>query len=115
MAKKRLDILAKKDDILKWVSENLPNAEIARRLNCKIDTLKSYYKIFGIDYKGNQNRANMKHHESRKPIQEILNGNSSNSTPLNKPNLLTIAVAIFSHLSKIRSFVIILEIYLFCY
>lgn len=77
--RRRLDILAKKDDILKWVSENLPNAEIARRLNCKVDTLKSYYKIFGISYKGNQNRANMKHHESRKPLQEILNGNSSNS------------------------------------
>jgi len=40
----RLDILERKEDILQWVSQNLPNAEIARRLDCKVDTLKSYYK-----------------------------------------------------------------------
>jgi DNA-binding CsgD family transcriptional regulator len=40
----RIDILNKKNEILQWVSENLPNAEIARRLKCKVDTLKSYYK-----------------------------------------------------------------------
>ena len=79
MPNRRVDILARKDDILNWVSENLPNIEIARRLNCKVDTLKSYYKIFGIDYKGNQGRTNMKHYESRKPIQDLLNGNGSNS------------------------------------
>ena len=79
MPNRRVDILVRKDDILNWVSENLPNIEIARRLNCKVDTLKSYYKIFGIDYKGNQGRTNMKHYESRKPIQDLLNGNGSNS------------------------------------
>ena len=33
MPTRRVDILARKDDILNWVSENLPNIEIARRLN----------------------------------------------------------------------------------
>ena len=42
MPNRRVDILARKDDILNWVSENLPNIEIARRLNCKVDTWKSY-------------------------------------------------------------------------
>ena len=79
MPNRRVDILVRKDDILNWVSENLPNIEIARRLSCRVDTLKSYYKIFGIDYKGNQGRTNMKHYESRKPIQDLLNGNGSNS------------------------------------
>ena len=79
MAKQRLDILERREEILQWVSEQLPNAEIARRLKCKVDTLKSYYKKMGIEYSGNMNRSNMKHYESRKPIEEYLRGNASNS------------------------------------
>lgn len=79
MAKQRTDILERKEEILQWISEQLPNAEIARRLKCKVDTLKSYYKKMGIEYSGNMNRANMKHFESRKPIEEYLQGNASNS------------------------------------
>lgn len=33
----------------------------------------------GIEYSGNMNRSNMKHYESRKPIEEYLRGNASNS------------------------------------
>lgn len=80
MAKQRTDILERKEEILQWISEQLPNAEIARRLKCKVDTLKSYYKKMGIEYSGNMNRANMKHFESRKPIEEYLQGNASNSS-----------------------------------
>lgn len=50
----RIDILERKDEILQWISENESNAEIARRLSCKVDTLKSYYKKLGIEYIGNQ-------------------------------------------------------------
>ena len=42
MPTRRVDILVRKDDILNWVSENLPNIEIARRLSCKVKSLKSY-------------------------------------------------------------------------
>ena len=49
---RRTDILERKEDILKWIEEDLPNAEIARRLACKVDTLKSYYTKMGITYSG---------------------------------------------------------------
>ena len=45
--RRRTDILERKQKILQWISEELPNAEIARRLSCKVDTLKSYYKKMG--------------------------------------------------------------------
>lgn len=44
----------RRTDILKWIEEDLPNAEIARRLACKVDTLKSYYTKMGITYSGNK-------------------------------------------------------------
>lgn len=40
----RTDILERKEDILRWISENRPNTYIARELKCKVDTLKTYYK-----------------------------------------------------------------------
>lgn len=48
---RRTDILERKEDILKWIGEDLPNAEIARRLACKVDTLKSYYTKMGMHLK----------------------------------------------------------------
>lgn len=75
----RTDILEREQEIREWVSENLPNAEIARRLQCKVDTLKSYYKKMGIEYSGNSARKGMKHYEQRKPIDEFLQGNATNS------------------------------------
>lgn len=50
----RTDILDRKEDILQWISENRSNAFMCRELRCKPETLKSYFKKMGIDYKGNQ-------------------------------------------------------------
>lgn len=50
----RTDILERKSDILKWIDDQEPKAEIARRLGCKIDTLNSYLGKMNIEYKGNQ-------------------------------------------------------------
>ena len=50
----RKDILERKEEVLQWIFENESNAEIAKRLSCKVDTLKSYYKKWNIEYKGNQ-------------------------------------------------------------
>ena len=75
----RSDILEKEQEIRKWINEMLPNAEIARRLNCKVDTLKSYYKKMGIEYSGNPQRKGLKHLEQRKSITDFLSGNASNS------------------------------------
>lgn len=52
----RTDILDRREDILLWISENRPKAEMARILRCKIDTLNSYLKKMGIDYAGNSAR-----------------------------------------------------------
>lgn len=79
MAKQRIDILERKEEILQWISEKQPNAEIARRLNCKVDTLKSYYKKIGIDYSGNSARKGLSHKEQRKTIEEYLQSNVANS------------------------------------
>ena len=76
---RRKDILEREQEIRQWVEENLPNAEIARRLNCKVDTLKSYYKRMGIEYSGNSARKGIPHLEQRKSIEEYLQGNTSNS------------------------------------
>lgn len=48
----RDDILAKKELILKWISEELPKCEISKRLRCKHDTLNSYLSKMGIEYAG---------------------------------------------------------------
>jgi hypothetical protein len=69
----REDIIDKKNDILIWVSERQSNAEIARRLSCKVDTLKKYYKELGINYKGNQGAKGHKFSNTKKSALEILN------------------------------------------
>lgn len=80
MARQRIDILERKEEILEWISEGQPNAEIARRLKCKVDTLKSYYKKMGIEYSGNSARKGFSHKEQRKPLLEYLQGNVANSS-----------------------------------
>lgn len=72
----RKDIIDKKNDILIWVSEGQSNAEIARRLSCKVDTLKKYYKELGINYKGNQGARGHKISNTKKSALEILNNPS---------------------------------------
>lgn len=66
----RKDILEKRDLIEKLISENQPNTEIARQLNCKVDTLKSYFKKMGIVYAGNMNRKGKEHKEAYVPASE---------------------------------------------
>jgi hypothetical protein len=69
---RRTDILERKEDILKWIGEDLPNAEIARRLACKVDTLKSYYTKMGITYSGNQSGKGIKGSaKERKTAEEL--------------------------------------------
>lgn len=62
----RTDILERKSDILKWIDDQEPKAEIARRLGCKIDTLNSYLGKMNIEYKGNQGGKGKKTDPKRK-------------------------------------------------
>lgn len=52
--RKRLDILDRKEDIPEWINNQESNAEIARRLGCKVQALNRYYKKLDISYSGNQ-------------------------------------------------------------
>ena len=74
----RIDIFKREQEIGQWISESLSNVEIARRLCCKLDTLKSYYKKMNIEYSGNQGGKGKKS-PSRKSAEEFILGNSGNS------------------------------------
>ena len=50
----RVDILERKEDILKWIEEKQSKAYICKQLNCKPETLNSYLEKMGIYYKGRQ-------------------------------------------------------------
>lgn len=76
----RTDIIERKEEILLWISQQLPNAEIARKLHCRVDTLKNYYSKLGIDYRGNPLKKNLTHNSQKKPVFEYLRGNASNSS-----------------------------------
>ena len=77
---KRTDILERKDEILLWAKEHQSNAEIARRLGCKVDTLKVYYKKLGIVYNGNMGGKGIKRDPKRKTALEVIASSSfSNS------------------------------------
>ena len=50
----RTDLLERKDEILKWVSENKSKAFMARELGCNPKTITPLLKRLDIDYQGNQ-------------------------------------------------------------
>ena len=64
--------LSKLEEIKKLIEQNRPKAEIARILSIKYDTLNSYFKKYGIEYKGNPNRKGIPHTETRIPLKDIL-------------------------------------------
>lgn len=59
--KQRLDILERKEDILRWVDENQSKAFMCKELKCKQETLNTYLKKMGIEYKGNQSGKGIRH------------------------------------------------------
>lgn len=69
--KTRTDILERKSDILQWIEDREPKAEIARRLHCKVETLNSYLSKMNIDYKGNQGNKDKKIDPKRKSAEEL--------------------------------------------
>ena len=67
------------DFILKCNEESLPLVEVSRRLKVKYLTLRKYIKLLNIPYTNNPNRKGLPHTDGRKSIEEILQGNSSNT------------------------------------
>jgi transposase-like protein/5-methylcytosine-specific restriction endonuclease McrA len=68
----REDIIKKKEEIIKMISENFPKSEIYRFLGCKSSTLDRYLKLWGIEYRGNFNRRGFPHPEQRVDIERYL-------------------------------------------
>ena len=60
----RTDILERKDDILRWISEGQTKAYISKQLKCKPETLNSYLDKMGIYYEGNPGRKGFQRGES---------------------------------------------------
>ena len=71
------DIIAKRDQIEIWISENESNAEIATRIGCARDTLYKAYKIMGINYKGNKGLKGKKTDKKRKSALELIKSPST--------------------------------------
>ena len=69
----RKDIIEKKQIIEIWIGENRPKLWMAKQLGCKIDTLDSYLKKWGIDYKGNMGAKGYKTDPKRKSALEYAN------------------------------------------
>lgn len=49
----RIDIIKRKEEILKWINEHKSKAYIAKEIGCKQDTLNKYLKEMDIYYLGN--------------------------------------------------------------
>ena len=70
----RLDILERKEDILRWIKENQSKAYICKQLGCKPDTLNSYLNKMGIKYSGNKGGKGIKQSTQYKPAIEYIKG-----------------------------------------
>ena len=75
MARERLDILEREQEIRQWINEHQSMAFMARQLKCKVDTLKRYLSIMGIQYAGNQGGYGHKHSGQYKTAIEYMKGN----------------------------------------
>lgn len=71
--KQRKDILERKDDILKWISENRSKQYICRELSCKSTTLNKYLNVLGINYEGNKSHKGYSCNRKQLPIEIFLN------------------------------------------
>lgn len=55
----RSDLLERKEDILRWISENQSKAYMARELGCNPKTINPLLEKLGISYAGNQSGKGM--------------------------------------------------------
>lgn len=66
----RTDIIERKEEILKWISENKSKAFICRKLACRPITLEGYLIVFNIKYDGNKGNKGNKIPTNRKSALE---------------------------------------------
>lgn len=68
----RDDILARKAEIEKWISEGKSKAYMARQLNCNPKTINPVLQKLGIDYKGNQSGEGQIKNRPKLTLEEYL-------------------------------------------
>lgn len=68
----RSDIIERKEDILKWISENQSKAYICRELKCKPETLNSYLEKMNIHYAGNKGSKGIRIDPKYKTAEEYI-------------------------------------------
>ena len=71
---RRTDILAKKPEILEWISENRSKADMAKLLGCQPGTLHRALETLGIEYSGNKGLKGRKIDPSYKTADEYVKG-----------------------------------------
>lgn len=69
----RVDILERKEDILKWIEEKQSKAYMCKQLNCKPETLNSYLEKMGISYKGRQGLKENPNHNYKTAEEYVKN------------------------------------------
>lgn len=80
----RKDILARKEDILKWIEEERPKIYMCQQLHCKQQTLNYYLEKMGIKYSGQRNKkGQFKGSNCYKPVSYYLD----NQIPINSYKL----------------------------
>lgn len=68
----RTDILEKREEIEKWISENKSKAFISNELKCKQETLNRYLDKMGIVYAGNQGSKGIERQKNPLSLEEYL-------------------------------------------
>lgn len=79
MKSRRPDILARKQEILKWVEEKQTKAFMCRELHCKPETLNSYLQKMDIQYNGNKGRKGFERKTVYKTALEYSKGTNVKS------------------------------------
>ncbi len=68
----RTDIIDRKLEIIVMINNNEPKSRISKMLDCKQETLNSYLKKMGIEYKGNMGLKGKKSDPKRKSAFEYM-------------------------------------------
>lgn len=80
----RKDILARKDDISRWISENRSKAFMCRELRCKPLVLENCLRSLNITYKGNMGLKGVPHVQQRLSALEYMQSDSVHFHKLKK-------------------------------
>ena len=68
----RTDIDVRREEIVSWLEGGVSQRECARRLDCRIDTLRPRLRKLGVDHLKNQSGKGQSKYGCRRPIGDYL-------------------------------------------